>query len=286
MQLEYNIYQKRNKHRRRRNLIRRMFLVLFIVVIIFFVFKIYSLQYRKNIEVSVLNNSLVNLDYLNSEINKHIKNKNFFLISTRDLSNRLIDSCGLLSDVVARKYIFPKYQIILLTVEKKIWAKVVSISNNVLSYVTDDGELVDPLQVNINLLPEYLTSLYLNNKKHLNADAYQIIKEMINMIHGEYNLRVEKAIVTNDFELNIICDDLVNEVKGLKINLGRINNELINRTSDRLSRALELIGDRGYLVEYIDLNLDNSVVFKELKNVDNVDIKEPKKKGFFKRKKY
>lgn len=288
MQLEYNIYQKRNKHRRRRNLIRRIFLVLSVIVVIFFIFKIYSLQYKNKVEINVLNSSLVNSDYLENEIQQHIENKNFFLISMRHLSEKLIRSCNLLGDAVARKYIFPKYQLILFVVEKNIWAKVVSYDmskDHVLSYVTDDGNLVNPSQVNVNLSPKHLTLLYLNNKKNVNANKYQSIGSAIKEIKKKYNLIVKQAIVTNDSELNVICDDLINEVEGVQIKAGRIDNELAQRIN-MLEQALEVIGDKGYLIEYIDLTLDNSIVFKESKNVDKPNLDKHRKKDFFKKKKY
>lgn len=291
MQLEYSIYQKRNKHRRRRNLIRRLFLVLTTIVVLFALCKIYSLQYRKNIEVNVLNNSLVDLNYLNNEINKYIEGKNFFLLSTRNLSDKIINSCNLLSDAVARKYIFPKYQIILFTVEKSIWAKVILLDMlQTFGYVTDEGDIVDPLQLKIDLLPKQLTTLYLNNKKQLNSDGYQAVEKVANEIQNKYNLKVEKMIINNDSELSIICDGMADWAKELKINAGKIDNELTKRIS-MLGQAFEVLSEReeslkGHLVEYIDLNLDNSIVFKELKNIDKPDLEKSKNKGFFKRKKY
>ena len=51
-----------------------------------------------------------------------------------------------------------------------------------------------------------------------------------------------------------------------------------------LDQAFDVINDKGYLVEYIDLTLDNSVVFKESKNIDKPNLDKRRKKTFLRRK--
>lgn len=270
---ENSIGKSRNSRRRRRNITRRIFLILFVICFCFFAYKIYRLPFKDKISIQIVNSELLNTGFLLDEIKNKIEDKIFFSISSNDISNRLLTICPLLQDVVIRKYIFPECKIIVYVIEKNIWGKISKQDNSSeVTFVTDEGDLVMPFQIDISLIPDNLIPVYLLEANVLSAHELRILKNNFDTIQHDYKLKIEKAQIVKNKILEIVS------VHGSRIKIGKINEEMNNLVS-MLNESIAIINEREYFPEYIDLSLENSVVFKRVKKNDEDKLMDKKTKS-------
>lgn len=258
---ESHVLASRNVYRNRRNVIRRFFFLFFIIVIFLFCRNVYFYIASATPQLEVINNSLVNQSYIINEVFKLVNNKNFFLISPREISNYLMDSNHLLKHVVVRKYIFPGCKILILLKEKNIWAVLVNGANhrkapNINAVVTDDGDVVPTNFLLFNKLPKTLLPIYVVTGNIFLNSSFCILKDILTQIKNNVGLDVEHFLITYDNQLEIYSTN------GIKINVGKLDSEINDRIL-KLGPALRAIEQSSYIVDYIDLTLENAVVFKK-----------------------
>jgi len=184
-----------------------------------------------------------------------------FLISPGKIRNELVQTNKLLKEVVVRKYIFPKYQLIVYIDEKKIWSEIFSITGDELAsfFLTDEGNVIPKSFVDLNLLHNQLIPVLCDHLDSIDTDSFFTVRNVVDIVYKKFGLQINKATISNDLELALVTNDGLNNE--LLIKAGMIDNELFKRIS-RLEESLNLIRQKAYLVEYIDLTLENSVVLK------------------------
>ena len=261
MSLEYTIYQRRNSLRRRRNIIRRIALFLSVIFFIFLDSNIYSAAFKITPDIQVINNKVSDVENLKNTVNNLVSGENLFLISPRKIRNELVQTNKLLKEVVVRKYIFPKYQLIVYIDEKKIWSEIFSITGDELAsfFLTDEGNVIPKSFVDLNLLHNQLIPVLCDHLDSIDTDAFFTVRNVLDIVYKKFGLQINKTTISNDLELTLVTNDGLNNE--LLIKAGMIDNELFKRIS-RLEESLNLIRQKAYLVEYIDLTLENSVVLK------------------------
>ena len=261
MSLEYTIYQRRNSLRRRRNIIRRIALFLSVIFFIFLGSSIYSAAFKITPDIQVINNKVSDVENLKNTVNNLVSGENLFLISPRKIRNELVQTNKLLKEVVVRKYIFPKYQLIVYIDEKKIWSEIFSITGDELAsfFLTDEGNVIPKSFVDLNLLHNQLIPVLCDHLDSIDTDSFFTVRNVVDIVYKKFGLQINKATISNDLELALVTNDGLNNE--LLIKAGMIDNELFKRIS-RLEESLNLIRQKAYLVEYIDLTLENSVVLK------------------------
>ena len=261
MSLEYTIYQRRNSLRRRRNIIRRIALFLSVIFFIFLGSSIYSAAFKITPDIQVINNKVSDVENLKNTVNNLVSGENLFLISPRKIRNELVQTNKLLKEVVVRKYIFPKYQLIVYIDEKKIWSEIFSITGDELAsfFLTDEGNVIPKSFVDLNLLHNQLIPVLCDHLDSIDTDAFFTVRNVLDIVYKKFGLQINKTTISNDLELTLVTNDGLNNE--LLIKAGMIDNELFKRIS-RLEESLNLIRQKAYLVEYIDLTLENSVDLK------------------------
>lgn len=265
---EDTILIRRNIYRVRRNIIRRFFLILLLIVTFYSAYKIYTIPTSKNLEIVVNNNHLTNSDFIVKEIESYISKKKFFFISPREISSDLIKSFSLIKTAVVRKYLIPEYKLIILIKEKPLWAECFSGLNK--SFITEDGDVIPLTYLNINNTPKDLLSIYLSSKLMLPRSCFNYLRDAYEVIIKKTKIEIKKFQVSDKLSLEIYT------ANDIKINAGKINEELSNRVL-RLGDVLKVLKEKSYLVEYLDLTLDNSVIFKkQVENKDKGEIPEAK----------
>ena len=277
MSLEYTIYQRRNSLRRRRNIIRRIALFLSVIFFIFLDSNIYSAAFKITPDIQVINNKVSDVENLKNTVNNLVSGENLFLISPRKIRNELVQTNKLLKEVVVRKYIFPKYQLIVYIDEKKIWSEIFSITGDELAsfFLTDEGNVIPKSFVDLNLLHNQLIPVLCDHLDSIDTDSFFTVRNVVDIVYKKFGLQINKATISNDLELTLVTNDGLNNE--LLIKAGMIDNELFKRIS-RLEESLNLIRQKAYLVEYIDLTLENSVVLKR-QNESKISIFGRRTKG-------
>lgn len=260
--LEYNIQKTRNKHRKQRNFVRRITLAVFILFFILFLRHLYLKPFKSTVDIEILNALFSNKEYILSEVEKQIKDKNFYQISPIQVSHYLIKNCKHLSNVVIRKYIFPKYKIIVHLDEKEIWANVVIPDESKKNYFAcNDGSLALPLCLCIEMLPKDLIDVEINVPDALNQDELVILKDALSVIEKDYGIVLDKVTLTSEKKIEILCKN------GLLIKAGEINKNL-PKTIQKLENTLAVIEEKQYEVDYIDLTLEQNIVVKKASKKD------------------
>lgn len=262
--LEYNIYKKRNDRRRKRNIARRVSLIGFIIIFSFVLYQIYLIPVRNPISINLELNKLVNTEFIINRINAYVQSKNFFLIAPNEISKQVTDECNLLKKIVIRKYIFPTVSLRAYVVEKNVLGKIrFKNSGDIVKsehYLTDEGNLVDPKFIVEDKIESALIPVTAVSGNSVALLDLKLLMQALKKISDNYGLIINDAQINYDGELKVLCD------KDLKIIVGKIGEEILKRVA-RLKDVMEIVHRRDYLVDYIDLTLDNSVVFKkQIKN--------------------
>ena len=74
--------RQRDFYRKQRNIIRRILLFLLFISFVFLSYKIYHLPFKQSIEIEVINNHLINTEYIKNQIAQETSISWFFLIRT------------------------------------------------------------------------------------------------------------------------------------------------------------------------------------------------------------
>jgi len=251
----------KSSYRNRRNVVRR---ILFFVFITTFIIFIYSLNlYLSSVfpELEIVNVNLVKDSFISNEVLRLIKNKNFFFISPRYLSSSLMDKNPLIKQAIIRKYFFPVFKIFVFIQEKSVWATIHnSNKSNIYNLVvTHDGCLVPVDFLLAQKLPKSLIPIFLSPNVPLQSSDLSLLNKSLNLLHKHIKLHVQKFVIDQDINLEIYITN------GIKIKTGKIDNDL-NKRLLKLELALSTLKQSQYLLEYIDLTLENSVVLKKHTN--------------------
>lgn len=278
--LENQITNRRNFYRNRRNVIRRIFLIFFICLNIFIFYKI-VIKTKINVpEVQLVGNNLLRTDPLIEKILNLGKSKNYFLNSTRDISRSLKSSFPILNEAVVRKYLYPHYKYVVIVKEKSLWAELSkcpykdSGKKYLINYVAGDGELIGLEYLNKTLVPENLISVCFIGNSIPSKNHLKIVKEVSDFIVNNLDLKIKQFLITEKNDIEIYSGD------DIRIKAGKIDDDLLERIK-RLKGALQAIKERSYLIEYLDLTLENSAVFKKF---EENKISKPKLNIFKRRK--
>lgn len=254
---EVKILERKKFYVKRRNNARRIFLVVFLFCYLFFLYKVFLLPKNASLKIEVVNNNLIDKDFIVQAVLNHVSVRDYFLVSPRKISNELVESFSLLRNAVIRKYLIPYSKIFVFVKEKKLWSRLIVNKREELKkfdLITEDGDIVPPSYLNLNLLPQNLLPIYTNsriNKKHL-----LLLKNVLDMLRKEFKFNVSGFFVTKAFDLEI------HSIEGFRIKAGKIDNEIIKRVS-KLKDIIALIKARDYVIEYLDLTLEGGAVFKK-----------------------
>ena len=252
-----NLLLRRKHYRERRNTVRRAFFFLFLIL--FFLSLYFTLQIpnKKPVTIEISKSHLLKDVYLVQKISSQVKDKNFFFISPRAVTKNLLSSCELLKDVVIRKYLFPEFKLLIFVKEKQIWGKLVdNIGGNNFVYITNEGDLISENYINFNLLPENLTLVFSVNSKPLSENTLLILKKVLDFLNTNLKIKISKFLITDRDTLEIYTDN------SIKIDAGYIDSNLLTKIT-KLSDILNQIKKKSYLIQYIDLSLENGAVIKK-----------------------
>ncbi len=249
-----DISSRRKYYRERRNVVRNVLLLLFVLSFLFCFYSVFKVADKKEIKVEIVKNNLVRSDFISNIVLRQTAAKNFFFIVPRKISNELVLSCGLLRGVVVRKYLFPNPELFVFVSEKTLWAKF--LLNNQLLYVTDEGDLVKLDCLNIKLLPSDLTVLTASNLVNVSQNVLLILKNIYDFFDTSLKIKIARLNITAKNTLEIYTDN------SIKINAGYIDKNLLEKIF-KLSDVLNQIKKQSYLIQYIDLSLENGAVIKK-----------------------
>lgn len=271
--IESHIKDRRSYHRRRRNVIRRFFLILFVAIYLIFAIKIFLIPTYKPLKIEVINNLLIQTNYITHVVLDQVDSKNFFLISPNKISNYLLNTTDLIKNVVVRKYTMPECKLIVYVKEKDVWAEMLldNFRNKKRYFITCEGDLIPIDYVNLSVLPQNLITIYSNFGIVPSSSDLCDLKRIFDLICFGMHLKVSNFFLDDQGYLEIFLGD------GLKIKAGKMDGDLLKRVS-QLKEALGAIRGRSYKAEYLDLTLESGAVFKRL-SIDR------KKAGIFRRKK-
>lgn len=254
---EYNILKRKRAYISQRNIVRRIFLITFLFCCLLFIYKLFVVYKSKNLTIEIVNNHLVNKEFLINAVSDYVTTRNFFLLSPRKVSDNLIQSFLLLDTVVARKYLIPENKIIIFVKEKKIWSKLFFSQKkdlNAFQLVTEEGDIVPLVYLNTNLLPQKLLPIYAAN--HLDKKILILLRNVSEILHKDLKFN------SNSFFVTMNSDLVVHSKEGFKIRAGEIDNELVNRIS-KLKDVIVAIKKRDYIIDYLDLTLEGGAVLKK-----------------------
>ncbi|MBI2996806.1 MAG: cell division protein FtsQ [Candidatus Melainabacteria bacterium] len=215
---------------------------------------------KKPLVVEVVKNKIVDdIDKvcICRKVEELILNKNFFLISPRHLSQKLLESIPFLQKVVVRKYLIPEYRLIIYVKEKPVWA-----TSGDFKLISDDGEVGSSDCLNLSLLPKKMITVSGNNISSLKKDELVLVKKIVEVLQERYKLLISRLLIDDENQLEIYTES------GFKIKAGKINPDLFEKIL-KLEKVLDELKQRSYLLEYIDLGLENIWVFKEQVKKDN-----------------
>ena len=258
---EYSLSETRNLYRKRRNILRRLLLVLFVLIMFLLIQKSFYLQRSLDPKIEIVNNKLIKTSYIVDFLSKELNKKNFFSLSTRDISKKLCNMCPLLKNIVIRKYLYPEFKIIaFVKSEDKIWGAIKSSYNNsgqLINYITIQGNEISSNVLNIDLLPKNIIHLYLDTNISLSKDKFIELYKIIDYVKNKTYLKLEKVLINKNSELNIFTPHFY-------IKFGCLSDDPLKKLN-WLVDSLKLVNDKQYVIEYLDLTLESGAVFKETK---------------------
>ncbi len=259
---------RRKHYRERRNNVRKFFFFFFSVLFVFSVHFLLRLPSKKPLIIEIAKSYLSKDEYISQNISKQVAGKNFFFISPRVVTKNLILSSGLLKDVVVRKYLFPKLKLLIFVKEKQLWGKLITNNENYPIYITNEGNLVSGDYINLKLLPVDLTLVLCRNSKLLPEGVLLILKDVLDFFNTNLKIKINKFLVTDKNTLEIYTDN------SITINAGYIDSNILKKIT-KLTEILTQIKKNSYLIQYINLSLENGAVIKKAddKKINKKSIK-------------
>lgn len=254
----YNISTSRNICRKRRNVTRRLFLFLLITIIILSILQTYKISKSVLPKIVIENNKLINPEYLTNIVLENISNQNFIFISPRILSNKLSEMINMSKKIVVRKYLFPELKIKVIVKEKNLWAAVTTSTVSAANwlYISDEGDLVNATSLITSKLPKNMFPVYVSNINKISKHAFNLLKDVYETVVNKNQISIKCFKISKSLDLEMITDN------GLTIKAGKIDNDIQKRILKYFDISM-LLGEKTYLVEYVDLTLDNAVVLKK-----------------------
>ena len=252
-----NFLLRRKYYRERRNTVRRFLFFLFLILFFCLVQFLTQIPNKKLVAIELSKSCLLKDEYIVQTISKEISGENFFFISPRILTKNLLSSCGLLKDVVIRKYLLPELKLLVFVKEKQLWGKLINnTGENNPVYITNEGNLVSGNYINFNLLPANLILVFCANKKFASEATLLILKDILDFFNTNLKIKIKKFLVTDRNTLEIYTDN------SIRINAGYIEPNLLAKIT-KLRGILNQIKKNSYLIQYIDLSLENAAVIKK-----------------------
>ena len=252
-----NFLLRRKYYRERRNTVRRFLFFLFLILLFWLVQFLIQIPNKRPVTIELSKNCLLKNEYIIQTISKEISGKNFFFISPRILTKNLLSSCGLLKDVVIRKYLLPELKLLVFVKEKQLWGKLINnTGENNPVYVTNEGNLVSGDYINFDLLPGDLILVFCTNNKFVSEATLLLLKDTLNFFNTSLKIQINKFLVTDRNTLEIYTDN------SIKIDAGYIDPNLLTKIT-KLKGILNQIKKNSYLIQYIDLSLENAAVIKK-----------------------
>ena len=105
-------------------------------------------------------------------------------------------------------------------------------------------------------LPENLTLVFCNNKKLLTESVLLILKDVLDFFNTNLKIKIHKLLVTDKNILEIYTDN------SITINAGYIDMNILKKIT-KLTEILNQIKKNSYLIQYINLSLENGAVIKK-----------------------
>lgn len=271
--VEYNILNKKKYFKKRRNFIRRFFLFLFVSSFLYLVIQVFALPGKNPLSVYINNSYFVSPEYVKSYISDRALDKNFFLLSTREISSSIIQSAPILKSVFIRKYIFPELKLIVFLKEKNIWGQLFFKKMQPVGeplYLTDEADILSPDYLNLQNLPSALASIYVYSREVPSKKTLLLIKENQEMLVNKIKLPIKLLVLTEKNDLEIYS------VFGFKIKCGKVDDFLCERilNLNKMPEIFKGIKNGEYRSGYLDLTLENAAVLK-----NNSEDKVEKKSG-------
>ena len=257
--IEINIADKRKFYLKRRNFIRRIVLVFLVFLSGFIFFRIYNLPKHHSVKIEFYGNKLINNVLLQSQLYSYIENRNFYLISPRNLTSYIVKTFPLIEDIAIRKYVFPEIKLIVSFKEKQVWGKIYSSGNSPNDYVTNQGDTISLGQINLDNLPSNILNIYLEKDYVLTVSFLSLLKTFIDEIYKNKWIKISEIKLNKKNEIELVSSMSLNPM--LKIKVGQIQNEMKIKLQ-RLDNVIMLVNENDYCVEYLDLNYDGSAVIK------------------------
>ncbi|OGI12789.1 MAG: hypothetical protein A3I68_04875 [Candidatus Melainabacteria bacterium RIFCSPLOWO2_02_FULL_35_15] len=253
-----NLLLRRKHYRERRNTVRKILFILSLILFFFVLYFILQIPNTGPAAIELSKNHLIKSEYIVQNISKEISGRNFFFISPRKLTKNLLLSCGLLKNAVIRKYLLPRLKLVVIVKEKQLWGKLIANnSGNNPAYITNEGNLINGNYINFNLLPEDLILVFCTNSTYVSEAALLILKDTLDFFNTRLKIKINKFLVTDRNTLEIYTDNFI------KINAGYIDSNLLVKIA-KLSDILNQIKKKSYLIQYIDLSLENGAVIKKV----------------------
>lgn len=254
---------KRKQHRDTRNNLRKLFLFLVTISFLILLSSIFFFSPQLNVNIEIHNASLVKSELILAFVKQRVINKNFYLLSPRKISESLIKDFPVLKLVIARKYLLPKNKIIILLKEKLIWSKYSFSTSRSFNYVTDEGDLINLSQLNVEKIDKTLPLIYHSGNAVLTKGEIALLKKVFDFFNNDLKLKIVRFVIYGNRSLE------VNTAIGLNIKAGSLDTFVLRKIL-KLRDILRLIKEKSYLIQYIDLSLENAAVMKKLEN-DNMD---------------
>lgn len=251
---------------KRRNKVRAFLLFVFSIMLLSFLFALYKKVLFKPIQIQIENSITTKEQNILRDVKQIVQNKNFFLISPKEISLALKISNPTLKDIVVRKYVFPSNKLLIFVAsEKEVWGKLVCLEKdkllNLIGYVTSDGKMIYKEQINEDKINDKLVLLELAdcsyNKVYIDKNMLVDLKEILKLLTSKYKLEVNKVQVLPSMDLYVYLES------GLKINLGKADNTVFSRVS-----MIEGIKSFINNLEYLDLTPQKIVIYKEKTDLD------------------
>ena len=257
--VESNISERRRFYLKRRNTIRRILLIFFAVVYTFLLYKIYTYtQYTKSnfIRIESYGNKFSNNELFQRELYSYLESRNFYFISPRELSKKLMEVLPIIENVAIRKYIFPDIKLVVSIKEKEVWGRVFYFaSSKISSYLTSKGDIISSNCINIESLPKNLLNIYFEEGFAPTSLLLSNLKNFLDEILKRKLIQIVEIKINKNNEVEIKSQD------GLIIKVGQLQNDFFIKLQ-RLETVMKLIKNGIICIEYLDLNYEGSAVIK------------------------
>ena len=250
-------FNKNKNFTRRRNIIRRVFLCIFVLSLSCCTYNRYFYYQKHTPRIEVLGNFFILKQEITNRVLAETVKKNYFTLSSREISKELCDSMHLIKDVLIRKYIFPEFKIVVYVKEKTIWAKIKerNLNNNNFNLLTDEGDVIIPDYIDVALLPKQLVTVVYKGAPFPTKKTFSFLCNINRVFRQELNLAV------SNYSVDRYNDLVISTPNGLNIKLGKLEEKALKRVS-MLKEVLPIIKQMSYQAGYLDLTLERGATFK------------------------